>query len=143
MALALGCIADDYTGASDLAGVLSARGLRTVQTVGVPPVSLELGEVDAVVVALKSRSIHAGRAVELSLAALDWLRERDAGHVMFQDLLDVRFDGRRQYRTGARRASDGDARGRGAGEPELRRNGDGRFIRAICSCRRRCCRTVH
>ena len=84
MALALGCIADDYTGASDLAGVLSARGLRTVQTVGVPPASLELGEVDAVVVALKSRSIHAGRAVELSLAALDWLRERDAGHVMFK-----------------------------------------------------------
>ncbi len=82
--LALGCIADDYTGASDLAGVLSNTGLRTVQTVGPPAESLQLDEFDAIVVALKSRSIPARRAVDLSLAAFGWLHERGAGHVLFK-----------------------------------------------------------
>jgi hypothetical protein len=58
--LALGCIADDYTGASDLANTLTRCGLRTVQTIGVPSDDLALPEVDAVVVSLKSRSIEAG-----------------------------------------------------------------------------------
>ena len=68
MTLALGCIADDYTGASDLANTLTKAGLRTVQTIGVPD-DLDLPEVDAVVVALKSRSIDAGKAVALSRSA--------------------------------------------------------------------------
>ena len=55
MKLSLGCIADDYTGASDLANTLTRQGLRTVQTIGVPSDDLELPEVDAVVVSLKSR----------------------------------------------------------------------------------------
>ncbi len=59
MTLALGCIADDYTGASDLANTLTRCGLRTVQTIGVPSDDLKLPEVDAVVVSLKSRSIEA------------------------------------------------------------------------------------
>src|SRR4030095_39789 len=59
MTLALGCSADDYTGASDLANTLSKAGLRTVQTIGVPD-DLALPDMDAVVVALKSRSIEAG-----------------------------------------------------------------------------------
>ncbi len=84
MSLRLGCIADDYTGASDLANVLSRNGLRTVQTVGIPKPSLLLPEVDAVVVSLKSRSIEAGRAVSLSLEAEQWLRGRGAGHVLFK-----------------------------------------------------------
>ena len=63
MTLALGCIADDYTGASDLANTLTRCGLRTVQTIGVPADDLALPDVDAVVVALKSRSIAAGQAV--------------------------------------------------------------------------------
>ena len=84
MSLRLGCIADDYTGASDLANVLSRNGLRTVQTVGVPHPSLALPEVDAVVVSLKSRSIEAGRAVSLSLDAERWLRGRGAQHVLFK-----------------------------------------------------------
>ncbi len=84
MSLRLGCIADDYTGASDLANVLSRNGLRTVQTVGIPRSSLALPEVDAVVVSLKSRSIEAERAVSLSLEAEQWLRERGAGHVLFK-----------------------------------------------------------
>jgi uncharacterized protein YgbK (DUF1537 family) len=57
--LFLGCIADDYTGASDLANTLTRSGLRTVQTIGVPSGDLALPEVDAVVVSLKSRSIEA------------------------------------------------------------------------------------
>ncbi|WP_238298837.1 3-oxo-tetronate kinase, partial [Methylobacterium soli] len=83
-ALALGAVADDYTGASDLANTLTKAGLRTVQTIGVPDPDLALPEVDAVVVALKSRSIPAGQAVERSLAAERWLRERGAAHVLFK-----------------------------------------------------------
>ncbi|AWN37173.1 3-oxo-tetronate kinase [Methylobacterium radiodurans] len=84
MTLALGCVADDYTGASDLANTLTKAGLRTVQTIGIPADDLALGAVDAVVVALKSRSIEPERAVALSRAADAWLRGRGAGHVMFK-----------------------------------------------------------
>ncbi|MFL6792798.1 MAG: 3-oxo-tetronate kinase [Bradyrhizobium sp.] len=84
MTLALGCIADDYTGASDLANTLTRSGLRTVQTIGVPSDDLALPEVDAVVVSLKSRSIEAGLAVSRSRAAEKWLRGRGAGHVLFK-----------------------------------------------------------
>jgi 3-dehydrotetronate 4-kinase len=82
--LALGCIADDYTGASDLANTLTRCGLRTVQTIGVPATELKLPEVDAVVVSLKSRSIEAGLAVSRSRAAEKWLRGRGAPHVLFK-----------------------------------------------------------
>jgi len=82
--LALGCIADDYTGASDLANTLTRQGLRTVQTIGVPSDDLALPEVDAVVVSLKSRSIEAGEAVARSRDAEKWLRGRGAGHVLFK-----------------------------------------------------------
>jgi uncharacterized protein YgbK (DUF1537 family) len=82
--LALGCIADDYTGASDLANTLTRAGLRTVQTIGVPSDKLELPDVDAVVVSLKSRSIEAGLAVTRSRDADKWLRGRGADHVLFK-----------------------------------------------------------
>lgn len=82
--LFLGCIADDYTGASDLANTLTRAGLRTVQTIGVPSDDLNLPEVDAVVVSLKSRSIEAGLAVTRSRAAEKWLRGRGADHVLFK-----------------------------------------------------------
>jgi uncharacterized protein YgbK (DUF1537 family) len=82
--LALGCIADDYTGASDLANTLTRCGLRTVQTIGVPSDDLKLPEVDAVVVSLKSRSIEASQAVAKSRAAEKWLRGRAASHVLFK-----------------------------------------------------------
>jgi uncharacterized protein YgbK (DUF1537 family) len=82
--LALGCIADDYTGASDLANTLTRAGLRTVQTIGVPSEELKLPEVDAVVVSLKSRSIEASLAVSRSRAADKWLRGRGADHVLFK-----------------------------------------------------------
>ncbi len=82
--LALGCVADDYTGASDLANTLTKAGLRTVQTIGIPSPDLALPETDAVVVALKSRSIPAPEAVARSREAEAWLRARGAGHVMFK-----------------------------------------------------------
>jgi uncharacterized protein YgbK (DUF1537 family) len=84
MTLKLGCIADDYTGASDLANTLTRAGLRTVQTIGVPSGDLALPEVDAVVVSLKSRSIEAEQAVSRSRAAEKWLRGRGADHVLFK-----------------------------------------------------------
>ena len=84
MTLALGCIADDYTGASDLANTLTRCGLRTVQTIGVPSDDLALPEVDAVVVSLKSRSIEATEAMAKSRAAETWLRARGASHVLFK-----------------------------------------------------------
>jgi 3-dehydrotetronate 4-kinase len=82
--LKLGCIADDYTGASDLANTLTRAGLRTVQTIGVPADDLALPEVDAVVVSLKSRSIEASLAVDRSRAAEKWLRGRGARHILFK-----------------------------------------------------------
>jgi 3-dehydrotetronate 4-kinase len=82
--LALGCIADDYTGASDLANTLTRCGLRTVQTIGVPASDLALPDVDAVVVSLKSRSIEAGVAVSRSREAEKWLRGRGADHLLFK-----------------------------------------------------------
>ncbi|NPU66917.1 four-carbon acid sugar kinase family protein [Bradyrhizobium sp. 83012] len=84
MTLKLGCIADDYTGASDLANTLTRAGLRTVQTIGVPAADLALPEVDAVVVSLKSRSIEASLAVARSREADTWLRGRGARHVLFK-----------------------------------------------------------
>ena len=84
MTLALGCIADDYTGASDLANTLTRCGLRTVQTIGVPADDLALPEVDAVVVSLKSRSIEARLAVSRSREAEKWLRGRGAAHLLFK-----------------------------------------------------------
>ena len=79
----LGCIADDFTGATDLANNLVRSGMRTVQTIGIPAGAL--GEdVDAVVVALKSRTIPAEEAVAQSLAALDWLRRAGCRQFYFK-----------------------------------------------------------
>ena len=82
-ALRLGCIADDFTGATDLANNLVRAGMRVVQTIGVPAGPLG-AEVDAVVVALKSRTIAPAEAVRQSLAALDWLRASGAAQIYFK-----------------------------------------------------------
>jgi uncharacterized protein YgbK (DUF1537 family) len=84
LTLALGCIADDYTGASDLANTLTKAGLSTVQTIGIPAHDLALPRVDAVVVSLKIRSVAAEEAVARALEAERWLRGRGAGHVMYK-----------------------------------------------------------
>ena len=79
----LGCIADDFTGATDLANELASRGLRTSLLFGTP-VAAENAKADAVVVALKSRSIAADVAVEQSLAALRWLRQGGCERFFFK-----------------------------------------------------------
>ncbi|HUX23686.1 MAG TPA: 3-oxo-tetronate kinase [Burkholderiales bacterium] len=79
----LGCIADDFTGATDLANNLVRSGMRTLQTIGVPAVPLD-AEVDAVVVALKSRTIPAAEAVTQSLAALAWLERAGCRQYYFK-----------------------------------------------------------
>ncbi|ABE33815.1 hypothetical protein DR64_4501 [Paraburkholderia xenovorans LB400] len=79
----LGCIADDFTGATDLANMLVRGGMRTVQSIGVPA-SDETIEADALVVALKSRAIAAADAVAQSLAALDWLRAQGCRQFFFK-----------------------------------------------------------
>lgn len=71
----LGCIADDFTGATDHANNLVRAGMRTVQTIGVPGADFDLSDVDALVVALKSRTTPPQSATRESLQALDWLRE--------------------------------------------------------------------
>lgn len=80
----LGIIADDFTGATDLANTLVKQGMRTIQMIGVPAVKDIPAEVDAVVVALKSRSTPAPQAVAESLAALAVLRAAGAVQFLFK-----------------------------------------------------------
>ena len=85
--LLLGCIADDFTGATDLANNLVRAGMRTVQTIGVPSVDLasdDQDSPDAIVVALKSRTISPQDAVAQSLAALKWLKSQGAEQIYFK-----------------------------------------------------------
>jgi len=79
----LGCIADDFTGATDLANMLVRGGMRTVQTIGIPVASLDQ-PAEAVVIALKSRTAPANEAVAQSLAALQWLRARGCRQFYFK-----------------------------------------------------------
>jgi len=83
----LGCIADDFTGATDLANMLVKSGMRTVQTIGVPADGAALDtmiDADAIVVALKSRTIAATDAVAQSLAAYEWLRAQGCRQFFFK-----------------------------------------------------------
>jgi uncharacterized protein YgbK (DUF1537 family) len=81
----LGCIADDFTGATDLPNNLVRAGMRVVQTIGVPRSSFDAdGDADAIVVSLKSRTIALEIAVEQSLQACRWLRERGAKQIYFK-----------------------------------------------------------
>ena len=79
----LGCIADDLTGATDVALMLQNAGMRTVQVIGVPS-GIALEDADAVVVALKSRTAPATEAVAQSLAALAWLQSQGARQILFK-----------------------------------------------------------
>jgi uncharacterized protein YgbK (DUF1537 family) len=79
----LGCIADDFTGATDLANNLVRSGMRVVQTIGVPATPLD-AEVDAVVVSLKSRTIAPGEAAAQSVKALEWLQAQGAQQIYFK-----------------------------------------------------------
>ncbi len=79
----LGCIADDFTGATDLANNLVRAGMRVVLTVNVPTQTAQL-DADAVVVALKSRTVDAAVATEQSLAACRWLRQQGVQQIYFK-----------------------------------------------------------
>jgi uncharacterized protein YgbK (DUF1537 family) len=84
MALVLGAVADDFTGATDLAGMLAGAGMRTVLVLGEPDPAARPPDADAVVVALKSRTIPAPEAVRQSLAAWRWLRQGGARQAYFK-----------------------------------------------------------
>lgn len=79
----LGCIGDDFTGSSDLGNTLSRAGMRCVQYVGVPDCAADR-DVEAGIIALKSRSIPADQAVEMSLRALKWLRDQGCEQILFK-----------------------------------------------------------
>lgn len=79
----LGCIADDLTGATDLANNLVRAGMRVVQAIGVPD-QPHIAGADAVVIALKSRTIPAPDAVAQSLHACRWLRSQGARQIYFK-----------------------------------------------------------
>src|SRR6218665_3490694 len=81
--LSLGCIADDFTGATDLANNLARGGMRVLQPIGVPGAAPDT-EADAIVLALKSRTIAASVAVARSLAALQWRRGQGGQQSYFQ-----------------------------------------------------------
>ena len=80
----LGVIADDLTGATDVALMLSRNGMKTVQVIGVPAPDQSYGGADAVVVALKSRTIPAAEAVAMSLEAAAALRSAGAEQFLFK-----------------------------------------------------------
>ncbi|MGD0498136.1 MAG: 3-oxo-tetronate kinase [Bryobacteraceae bacterium] len=79
----LGCIADDFTGATDLAGMLVKHGMRTVQMIGVPRLPPP-ADSDAIVVALKTRTAPPRDAIDASLAALQWLRAAGCRQFFFK-----------------------------------------------------------
>jgi uncharacterized protein YgbK (DUF1537 family) len=79
----LGCIGDDFTGSSDLANTLSKQGMRCVQYTGVPSEPAQQ-DVEAGIIALKSRSIDPQEAVRQSLAALAWLQDQGCEQFFFK-----------------------------------------------------------
>ena len=84
MSILLGAIADDFTGATDLANNLVKQGMRTIQLIGVPDAGLPVPDADAVIIALKSRTIPAAEAVAESLAALEWLQSHGTQQFYFK-----------------------------------------------------------
>ena len=80
----LGCIADDFTGATDLASMLVRNGMRAVQLIGVPGDNDGIPDADAIIVALKSRTAPVRQAVKESLAALAWLQRTGCRQFFFK-----------------------------------------------------------
>lgn len=81
--LLLGCIADDFTGGTDLASTLVRGGMRTLQVIGVPDGPVP-DDIDAVVIALKTRTAPSADAVKESLAALKWLQQAGCRQYFFK-----------------------------------------------------------
>lgn len=78
-----GAIGDDFTGSSDLGLMLADGGMRTVQYVGTPNVAASL-DVDAGIVALKTRSAPVREAIEKSIQAYRWLKAQGCQQFMFK-----------------------------------------------------------
>lgn len=77
----IGCVADDFTGASDAASFLVKAGLNTVLFNGVPEDTVELNNFGAIVIAMKTRSDESKKAVKDSLEAFTWLKELGCKHL--------------------------------------------------------------
>lgn len=84
MGLLLGAIADDLTGATDLALTLAKEGMSVVQVIGVPDAGAPLPDADAIVIALKSRTMPPNDAIAESLQAAEALRAHGAGQYLFK-----------------------------------------------------------
>ena len=92
MTVLLGCIADDFTGGTDLAGMLVKSGMRTIQLIGIPTgpiasitsITSMTSDVDAIVIALKSRTAPVEDAVAESLAGLRWLQQAGCRQFFFK-----------------------------------------------------------
>lgn len=103
MTAVLGCIADDFTGGTDLAETLSRNGMRTIQLLGVPDTALAseaAAQADALVVALKIRTVPVEEAVSQALAALEALRAAGCPPVLLEILLHLRLHPQGQHRPG-------------------------------------------
>lgn len=79
----IGVIADDFTGASDIASILATGGMRTTLYVNTP-LKPSGDTVEAGVVALKSRTISAKDAIRLALNAHDWLLDQGCSQIVFK-----------------------------------------------------------
>ncbi len=82
MTILLGAVADDFTGATDLANTLVKEGMRVTQVLGLPDADTDYGDAEAVVVALKSRTAPVAEAVDQSLFAMRWLQAEGARQVI-------------------------------------------------------------
>ena len=91
----IGAIADDFTGATDVAVAFRRAGLRTVVLFRQPSESAAVPEADAIVIGLKTRTVPAASAVAESIAAVTWLQGRGAGQFYFKycSTFDSRADG--------------------------------------------------
>lgn len=81
--LLLGCIADDFTGGTDLASILVRGGMRTLQVIGIPKGPIP-DDIDAIVIALKTRTLPSNDAVKESLDALEWLKKSGCSQYFFK-----------------------------------------------------------
>jgi uncharacterized protein YgbK (DUF1537 family) len=83
MVLKLGCIADDITGASDVALMLAEHGMPVLLSLGLPDEVIE-AQAEAIVIGLKSRTIKAEQAVKQSIRAARWLLQKGATQLLFK-----------------------------------------------------------
>lgn len=84
MAVTTGVIADDFTGATDIASFMAEQGWRVALLPGMPDITQSWNEeVDAIVISLKSRALPAEQAVAQSLACARWLRQNAGVHQLY------------------------------------------------------------